>query len=164
MFSISLDQGEKLSHTSRQVVVTDIASFTLDTACSSSIYAAHQTCRALVSGEIDGAIVGGTNLIQSIEVHMGTDTMGVLSPTSTCHTFDASADGYGRGEGVGTIYLKRLSDAIRDRDPIRSIIRGSAVNANGKTSGITQPSAAGQAAVIRAAYRFAGIDNLDETS
>lgn len=92
---------------------------------------------------------------------MGTDKMGVLSPTSTCHTFDASADGYGRGEGIGVMYLKRLSDAIRDKDPIRSIIRGSAVNANGKTSGITQPSAIGQEAVIRAAYEYSGIPLRD---
>lgn len=94
---------------------------------------------------------------------MGTDKMGVLSPTSTCHTFDASADGYGRGEGIGVMYLKRLSDAIRDKDPIRSVIRGSAVNANGKTSGITQPSATGQEAVIRAAYDFSGLP-LHETT
>ncbi|KAG9763794.1 ketoacyl-synt-domain-containing protein, partial [Aureobasidium melanogenum] len=138
-------------------------SFTLDTACSSSIYAAHQACRALAHGETDGALVCGTNLIQSVEVHMGTDKMGVLSPTSTCHTFDVSADGYGRGEGIGVMYLKRLSDALSAGDPIRSIIRGSAVNANGKTSGITQPSAAGQEAVVRAAYKYAGL-NLDDTS
>jgi len=138
-------------------------SFTLDTACSSSIYAAHQACRALAHGEVNGALVCGSNLIQSVEVHMGTDKMGVLSPTSTCHTFDASADGYGRGEGIGVMYLKRLSDAIRDKDPIRSIIRGSAVNANGKTSGITQPSAIGQEAVIRAAYDFSGL-HLQDTS
>lgn len=94
---------------------------------------------------------------------MGTDKMGVLSPTSTCHTFDVSADGYGRGEGIGVMYLKRLSDALSAGDPIRSIIRGSAVNANGKTSGITQPSAAGQEAVVRAAYKYAGL-NLDDTS
>lgn len=139
-------------------------SLTLDTACSSSIYAAHMACRALASGEVDGAVVGGTNLIQAVEIHLGTDKMGVLSPTSTCHTFDAAADGYGRGEGIGAIYLKRLNDAIRDGDPIRGIIRGTAANANGKTSGITQPSAKGQATVIRQAYNFAGITNLDETS
>ncbi|THY90977.1 ketoacyl-synt-domain-containing protein [Aureobasidium pullulans] len=138
-------------------------SFTLDTACSSSIYAAHQACRALAHGETDGALVCGSNLIQSVEVHMGTDKMGVLSPTSTCHTFDASADGYGRGEGIGVMYLKRLSDALRDGDPVRGIIRGSAVNANGKTSGITQPSAAGQEAVVRAAYKWSGL-SLDDTS
>ena len=123
------------------------------------MYATHMACRALASGEVDGAVVGGTNLIMAVEVHMGTDKMGVLSPTSTCHTFDASAAGYGRGEGIGALYLKRLSDAVRDGDPIRAVIRGTAANANGKTSGITQPSAVGQEAVIRQAYKFAG--NLD---
>ncbi|KAL9123287.1 MAG: hypothetical protein Q9187_000159 [Circinaria calcarea] len=82
---------------------------------------------------------------------------GVLSGTSTCHTFDSSADGYGRGDGIGALYLKRLNDAIRDGDPIRSVIRASAINANGKTPGITLPSANGQEAVIRKAYAKAGI-------
>ncbi|KAI0103769.1 hypothetical protein GGR51DRAFT_549742 [Nemania sp. FL0031] len=116
------------------------------------------------SGEIDGAIVGGTNLVLDAAVQMAVDKMGVLSHTSTCHTFDASADGYGRAEGIGALYLKRLSDALRDGDPIRGVIRGTAANANGKTSGITQPSAVGQEAVIRSAYAFAGNLNPDDTS
>ncbi|KAK6076363.1 KR domain-containing protein [Seiridium cupressi] len=139
-------------------------SFTIDTACSSSMYATHMACRALASGEVNGAIVGGTNLILDAAVQMAVDKMGVLSHTSTCHTFDASADGYGRAEGIGALYLKRLSDAIRDGDPIRGVIRGTAANANGKTSGITQPSAIGQEAVIRTAYAFAGNLNPDDTS
>ncbi|KAF2173407.1 hypothetical protein M409DRAFT_61833 [Zasmidium cellare ATCC 36951] len=101
---------------------------------------------AFENGGIPLEQVSGTNTgVYAVEIHLGTDKMGVLSPTSTCHTFDASADGYGRGEGIGAIYLKRLNDAIRDGDPIRGIIRGTAANANGKTSGITQPSAKGQA-------------------
>jgi acyl transferase domain-containing protein len=86
-------------------------------------------CTALENRECDGAIVAGANLIQSPEQHLGTMKAGVLSATSTCHTFDASADGYGRGDGIGALYLKRLSDAIRDGDPIRSVIRGTAINA-----------------------------------
>ncbi|KAK7711446.1 Reducing polyketide synthase boa9 [Diaporthe eres] len=93
---------------------------------------------------------------------MGQTDPGITA--STCHTFDASADGYGRAEGVGALYLKRLSDAVRDGDPIRGVIRGTAVNANGKTSGITQPSAIGQEAAARAAYEFAGNLNTDDTS
>ncbi|RYP06624.1 hypothetical protein DL765_009421 [Monosporascus sp. GIB2] len=139
-------------------------SFTIDTACSSSMYATHMACRALASGEVNGAVVGGTNLILDAAVQMAVDKMGVLSHTSTCHTFDSSADGYGRAEGIGALYLKRLSDAIREGDPIRGVIRGTAANANGKTSGITQPSAIGQEAVIHAAYAFAGNLNPDETS
>ncbi|KAJ9366241.1 hypothetical protein DTO282E5_9065 [Paecilomyces variotii] len=136
-------------------------SYTLDTACSSSIYCLHNAARALISGECDGAIVAGANLITGPEQHLGTSKGGVLSPTSTCHTFDASADGYGRAEGVSALYLKKLSAAIKDGDPIRAVIRGTAINANGKTSGITQPSVSGQEEVIRKAYRMAGLTVRD---
>lgn len=85
-------------------------------------------CTALENGECDGAVVAGANLIQSPEQHLGTMKAGVLSPTSTCHTFDSSADGYGRANGIGALYLKRLDDAIRDGDPIRSVIRATATN------------------------------------
>ena len=103
-------------------------SFVLDTACSSSLYCLHVACAALENGECDSAVVAGANLIQSPEQHLGTMKAGVLSGTSTCHTFSDEADGYGRAEGIGCIYLKRLSDAIKDNDPIRAIIRGTAVN------------------------------------
>ena len=103
-------------------------SFVLDTACSSSLYCLHAACVALGGRECDAAVVAGANLIQSPEVHIGTVKTGVLSKTSTCHTFDSSADGYGRAEGVGALFLKRLNDALRDGDPIRSVIRGTAVN------------------------------------
>jgi len=104
-------------------------SFALDTACSSSIYCVHNAVRAIQSGDCDGAIVAGVNVIMSPEQHLGTSLGGVLSPTSTCHTFDISADGYGRGEGINAVYLKRLSSALKDGDCIRAIIRGTAVNA-----------------------------------
>jgi len=100
----------------------------LDTACSSSLYSLHQACSALQAGECDGAIVAGANLIQTLEMQIGAVKAGILSGSSTSHTFDSSADGYGRAEGVGALYVKRLSDALKDRDPIRSIIRGIAVN------------------------------------
>jgi acyl transferase domain-containing protein len=74
-------------------------------------------------------VVGGTNLIFGVEQQIGSDRLGVLSPTSTCHTFDESVDGYGRAEGVGAIYLKRLSQALQDGDPIRAVIRSTAINA-----------------------------------
>ncbi|KAG9698620.1 ketoacyl-synt-domain-containing protein, partial [Aureobasidium melanogenum] len=140
-------------------------SVVLDTACSSSLYAVHMACQAIDAGECDGAIAAGANLIQSPEQHMGTMRAGVLSGTSTCHTFDVSADGYGRADGIGAVYLKKLSKAIEDNDPIRAVIRGSAVNANGKTNGITLPSADGQEAVIRKAYAKAGLQHaLSETA
>ncbi|KAI1873001.1 uncharacterized protein JN550_003875 [Neoarthrinium moseri] len=132
-------------------------SFTLDTACSSSIYCLHNAVRAIQSGDCDNAIVAAANLITSPEQHLGTMKGGVLSPTSTCHTFDVSADGYGRAEGVNAIYLKKLSSALKDGDKVWSVIRGTAINANGKTAGIAQPNAVLQEAVIRKAYSDAGL-------
>lgn len=99
-----------------------------DTACSSSLYSLHSACIALYGRECDAAIVASANLIQSPEQHLQAVKAGILSSDSTCHTFDARANGYGRAEGVNALYLKRLRDALRDRDPIRSIIRGTAVN------------------------------------
>lgn len=81
----------------------------------------------------------------------------VLTNTSTCHTFSADADGYGRADGVGALYLKRLSDAIQDNDPIRSVVCGTSVNSNGRTPGIALPSSMGQEAVIAKAYSVAGL-------
>ncbi|KAI0469310.1 reducing type I polyketide synthase 10 [Xylaria cf. heliscus] len=133
-------------------------SLVLDTACSSSLYCLHVACMALENYECDAAIVAGANLIQSAEQHIATMKAGVLSPTSACHTFDSSADGYGRADGIGALYVKRLSDAIADGDPIRSVIRSSAVNANGRTSGISLPSADGQEMVIRKALNKAGLN------
>ncbi|GLA55100.1 type I Iterative Polyketide synthase (PKS) [Aspergillus niger] len=129
-----------------------------NTACSSSVYALHNACNALRNGEAEGAIVGGVNLIITVDQHMNTAKLGVLSPTSVCHTFDESADGYGRADAVGAVYLKRLSDAIRDGDPIRGVIRSSATNSNGKVAGagITHPNREGQAQVIAAAYERGG--------
>ena len=103
-------------------------SITVNTACSSSVYAIHNACNALRNKECSAAIVGGTNLVLTVDQHMNTAKLGVLSPTSTCRTFDEAADGYGRADGVGAVYLKRLSDAVRDGDPIRGVIRSSAVN------------------------------------
>lgn len=136
-------------------------SIVVNTACSSSVYALHNACNALRNNECGAAIVGGVNLVLTVDQHMNTAKLGVLSPTSTCHTFDASADGYGRADGVGAVYLKRLSHAIRDGDPIRGLIRSSAVNSNGKVPavGITHPNREGQADVIRHAYFRGG--NLD---
>jgi acyl transferase domain-containing protein len=81
------------------------------------------------TGDCESAIVASANLMLSPELHIGATKSGVLSPTAQSHTFDISADGYGRAEGVGAIYVKRLSAALRDGNPIRAVIRGSAVNA-----------------------------------
>ncbi|KFA45451.1 hypothetical protein S40293_10148 [Stachybotrys chartarum IBT 40293] len=136
-------------------------SFTLDTACSSSLYGLHNAVTALCNKECDGAIVAGANLVTSPEQHLGTGKGGVLSATSTCHTFDEAADGYGRAEAVNAIYLKRLSSALKDGDRIRAVVRGTAVNSNGRTPGITQPSSRYQEAVIQKAYSAAGLRFCD---
>ncbi|KAI1467743.1 polyketide synthase [Daldinia caldariorum] len=132
-------------------------SFTLDTACSSSIYCLDSAVNALKRGDCDSAIVAAVNLIAAPEQCLASMKAGVLSPTSTCHTFDASADGYGRADAVNAIYLKRMSSAMRDKNKIRAVIRATAVNSNGRTPGITQPSAKLQEAVIRKAYSSAGL-------
>ncbi|GAW26376.1 putative polyketide synthase [Rosellinia necatrix] len=136
-------------------------SLTLDTACSSSIYALHHAVNAIKNGDCDGAIVAGANLITSPEQHLGTAKGGFLSPTSACHTFDSSADGYARAEGVNAIYIRRLSSAIADKNNIHAVIRGTAINSNGKTPGITLPSAPMQEIVVRKAYQNAGLDFAD---
>ncbi|KAI1270610.1 ketoacyl-synt-domain-containing protein [Xylariaceae sp. FL1019] len=135
-------------------------SFTINAACTSSIYALHTACNALRSGDCEAAIVGGVNLILTVDQHMNTAKLGILSPTSTCHTFDESADGYGRAEGAGALYVRRLSDAIRDGNPIRGVIRGTAINTNGKVEGmgITHPSGQSQESVVRMAYAKAGLE------
>ncbi|KAF7863846.1 hypothetical protein EAF04_006811 [Stromatinia cepivora] len=137
-------------------------SFTIDTACSSSIYCLHNAVNAIKNGECDGAIVAAANLITAPEQHLGTMKGGVLSPTSTCHTFDASADGYGRAEAVNAVYIKSLSSALRDGNKIWSVVRGTAINSNGRTPGITLPSAKLQEAVVRKAYASASL-GFDET-
>lgn len=93
------------------------------------MYALHLACNSLIAGDCSAAIVGGTNLIFGVEQQIGSVRLGVLSPTSTCHTFDESADGYARAEGVGAFYLKRLSDAVANGDPIRAVVRSTAINA-----------------------------------
>ena len=103
-------------------------SSTINTARSSSVYALHNACHALRSRDCDAAIVGGVNLILTVDQHMNTAKLSILSPTSICHIFDEAADGYGRAEGVGALCVKRLGDAIRDGDPVRGVVRSTAVN------------------------------------
>jgi acyl transferase domain-containing protein len=102
-------------------------SVTLDTACSGSMVAIHMAVRALHNGEASSAIVATSNLYLSPEHVQDAGSLGQAhSPTGLCHTFDATADGYIKAEAVSSIIIKRLSDAIRDRDPIRAVIKGTA--------------------------------------
>ena len=95
---------------------------------------------------------------------LGGAMKGASSLSGRCHTFDVKADGYIKAEGVNAVILKRLSDAIRDGDPIRAVIRGSATNSDGRTPGIASPSSEAQATAIRAAYANAGISDLSGTA
>ncbi|KAF5975014.1 polyketide synthase [Fusarium coicis] len=133
-------------------------SLSVDTACSSSIYAFHQAIKAIKAGDCDSAIVASANLILSPEPHIAAAKSGVLSSTGMCLTFDESANGYGRAEGVNSIYIKRLSAAVKDGNPIRAVIRGSALNANGRTPGISLPDSGFQELAMRKAYQDANLD------
>ncbi|KAK3357945.1 polyketide synthase [Lasiosphaeria hispida] len=134
-------------------------SVVLNSACTSAMYALHLAILSMQNGDCETAIVAGSNWIMDPNCHLAMGKLGALSPTSRSHTFDASADGYARGEGFAAIYLTTASAAIRDGMPIRGMIMGSSVNANGREKGITNPSGPAQEAVIRAAYKNAG--NLD---
>jgi acyl transferase domain-containing protein len=128
----------------------------IDTSCSSSLVAIHLACQSLRRSECDSALAGGVNVILSPYGFVLVSKAQALSPGGRCKTFDAAADGYVRGEGCGVIVLKRLSDAQRDQDQILAVIRGSAVNHDGRSSGIAVPSGTAQQEVLRAALREAG--------
>lgn len=130
----------------------------IDTACSSSLVAVHLACQSLRSGECNLALTGGVQLILSPVVTTALCQMKALSPDGRCKTFDASADGYGRGEGCGVVVLKRLSDAVRDSDNILATIRGSAVNHDGPSSGLTVPNKLAQEKLIQQALETAKVD------
>jgi acyl transferase domain-containing protein len=136
-------------------------SIAVDTACSSSLVATHLACQSLRSGETGLALVGGVNLMLLPEVHVNFCRARMLAPDGRCKTFDAAADGYVRGEGCGVIVLKRLRDALADGDRIRAVIRGSAANQDGRSSGLTVPNGPAQEAVIRAAIANAGVAAAD---
>lgn len=130
----------------------------VDTACSSSLVALNRAVRALRTRECDMAIVGGVSVTLSPGLFHAFIESGMLSPDHACKTFDRSADGYVRGEGVGAVLLKPLSRAVADGDHVLAVIRGSAVNHGGKSSSLTAPNPSAQAEVIRRAIADAGID------
>ncbi|KAB8264716.1 hypothetical protein BDV32DRAFT_145394 [Aspergillus pseudonomiae] len=138
-------------------------SVTCDTACSSSMAALHIACETIRSNSSPTrcALVGGANLILEPDDYCGLNALGFLSPNSRCFSFDSRADGYARGEGVAMIVLKHIDDALRDGDPIRAVIRGTGLNSDGRTAGITLPSAEAQARLIVNTYRMANLDPAD---
>lgn len=133
-------------------------SMTVDTACSSSLVATHLGVRAIVDGECDIALVGGSNVIFQPETFITMCKGRFLSVDGRCKSFDASADGYGRGEGVGIVVLKNLEQAVRDRDRIYAVIRGSGVNQDGRTLALPVPNPDSQFALARKVATEAGID------
>ncbi len=138
-------------------------SMVLDTACSSSLVAVHLACQSLRTQECQIAIAGGVNLMLSPQVTIAMSKLRALAADGRCKTFDAAADGYGRGEGCGMIVLKCLSKAIADGDRILAVIRSSAVNQDGRSSGLTVPNGLAQQQVIRAALAKAKVEpaNID---
>ncbi|WP_232001809.1 type I polyketide synthase [Mycobacterium sp. 852014-52450_SCH5900713] len=132
-------------------------SMAIDTACSSSLVAVHLACRSLRDGECGVALAGGVNVILSPALMINFSKAKVMAPDGRCKTFDAGADGYVRGEGAGMVVLKPLSRALADNDPIYAVIRGTAINQDGRTNGLIAPNRRAQEAVVAAAYRRAGL-------
>lgn len=136
---------------------------TVDTACSSSLVAVHMACQSLRAGDCRTAIAGGVNAMLSPIWSIPLSRMQMLSPTGRCRAFDEAADGFVRGEGAGAVVLKRLNDAVADGDRVLAVIRGSALNQDGRTNGITAPNGLAQRALLRDALRNAGVRARDIT-
>lgn len=130
----------------------------MDTACSSSMVAIHQACQALRRNECALAVAGGVNIMHRPEIPIAMCKGGFLSKDGRCKSFDARADGYGRGEGAGIVVLKPFSAALRDEDDIYAVIRGSGVNQDGRTNGITVPNPESQEGLVRRVCREARVN------
>ncbi|MFI7544653.1 beta-ketoacyl synthase N-terminal-like domain-containing protein [Actinoplanes sp. NPDC049599] len=133
-------------------------SVAVDTACSSSLVAIHLAAQALRAGECEVALAGGVLVMAAPGLSLVLDAAGATSPDGRSKSFDAAADGYGRGEGGGVVVLKLLRDAERDGDRVLAVVRGSAVRQDGRTNGIMAPDADAQMYLLRRAYAAAGID------
>ncbi|KAL0934059.1 polyketide synthase [Colletotrichum truncatum] len=132
-------------------------SMTINTACSSSMVAVHEACESLRRGESDMALVASANVILCPDMFTYLGMQNFLSASGKCKSFDATGDGYGRGEGFAALVLKRVPSAVKDNSPIRAVIRGTGVNQNGRMKGITLPSVSAQVALIRKTYESAGL-------
>lgn len=136
-------------------------SFAVDTACSSALTALHLACKAIKNSETKMAVVAGVNLLVSPSNSVGFTKLHATSPDGHSKSFDASADGYGRGEGGGVILIKRLSDAIRDKDNILGVIDATGINQDGKSNGLTAPNGVSQANLIRSTLKEANLSGQD---
>ncbi len=131
--------------------------FSIDTACSSSLIAVHTACQALRAGQGRAALAGGVNLILIPEASVTLSKAQMMAADGRCKTFSAEADGFVRGEGCGVVVLKRLSDAKADGDRILAVLRGSAINQDGRSNGLTAPNGLAQAALIAQALADARV-------
>ncbi|NKY85590.1 polyketide synthase Pks13 [Nocardia veterana] len=129
----------------------------VDTACSSTLVAVHDAVRALRNGDADLALAGGVNMLLAPAITLGFDSVGAVAKDGHIKAFAADADGMVRSEGAGMVVLKRLTDAERDGDRILAVIKGTAVNSDGRSNGLLAPNPDAQADVLRRAYRDAGI-------
>lgn len=153
-------QGEQVHQPKNDNSVFDVAitcSVTVRTACSASLVGLNEACTSLAKGECSAAIVGGTSLILKPSTFASMAQQGMLSLDGSCKVFSADADGYARGEAIVALYIKPLHAALRDGNPVRSVIRSSAAGSDGRTPGVTTPSSEAQEMLIRRAYRWAGI-------
>lgn len=132
-------------------------SLAVDTACSSSLVAIHLACQSLRRGESRMAVAAGVNLILTPDLTINFSRANMMAPDGRCKAFDASANGYVRSEGVGVVILKPLAQALADGDRVYAVIRGSAINQDGRSNGLTAPNRQSQEAVLRAAYADAGV-------
>ncbi|WP_419888930.1 SDR family NAD(P)-dependent oxidoreductase [Paenibacillus xylanexedens] len=130
----------------------------VETSCSSSLVAIHRAVQAIRNGDCETAVAGGVNTILSVDAHISLTKAGMLSADGRCKTFSSEANGYGRGEGVGMIFLKKLSDAQRDHDHIYGLIRGSGENHGGKAGSLTAPNPKAQTSLLNSVYARAGIN------
>lgn len=139
-------------------------SMTVKTGCSSSLVCLDLACKAIRAGDCESALVCGTSLIFSPTMTLALSDQGLLSPTGTCKTFDAAADGYARGEALNAVYIKKASQAMQDGDHIHATIRGTRVNCDGRTQGMTIPSTTAQEALIRETYQACGLYDVSQTA
>ncbi|MDR2309210.1 MAG: SDR family NAD(P)-dependent oxidoreductase [Paucimonas sp.] len=135
-------------------------SLVVDTACAGALTALHLGCQSLWDGSTGLAIIGAVNVMSFPGMQVALDAAGATAADGRCKSFDAAADGYGRGEGAGVLILKRYADALRDGDPVQALIRGCGVHQDGRTAGMMAPNGEAQAHMLRQVYRQAGVDPL----
>lgn len=133
-------------------------SYAVDTACSSSLAGIHLACNSLWREDVDTAIAGGTNVLTNPDFTAGLDRGHFLSRTGNCKTFDDGADGYCRGEGIGTVIIKRLGDALADNDPILGVILGAYTNHSAESESITRPHSGAQRAIFNKILNQGAVD------